>query len=381
MRYNNYRYIYCKEGIYYFTRRIPKSLQEHYVKSKIVFSLRTKSPIAAQKRATQLAHQLDEQWELLRWRDAESIFSRFSSKEQRKSSAPTLTESAQIYLEQKANGRPKTFESAVHRCIKSFIDIAQDKPIDLYTREDVNKFRDHGLMRGLSASSLIRNLNTLRALTNFTARERGIPPLNTFTAVYIANQDKGVQKRKAIPLNTILDIQKECLEINDEARRIIALLSDSGMRLSEALGLTKADIKSKNSIMYMTIKNRSWRRLKNKTSERIIPLVGASLVAIQESMKATNNEFLFPKYCNEDELKANSASATLNKWLKKRVSQGCVIHSFRHSFRDRLRSVECPTEIIDSLGGWSKSTIGEKYGEGYPIEILFKWIKMIKEDE
>ena len=32
---------------------------------------------------------------------------------------------------------------------------------------------------------------------------------------------------------------------------------------------------------------------------------------------------------------ANSASAALNKWLKPYVPENCVIHSFRHSFRDR----------------------------------------------
>ena len=32
--------------------------------------------------------------------------------------------------------------------------------------------------------------------------------------------------------------------------------------------------------------------------------------------------------------------------------KGGVIHSFRHSMRDRLREVECPSDIIDQIGGW-----------------------------
>ena len=27
--------------------------------------------------------------------------------------------------------------------------------------------------------------------------------------------------------------------------------------------------------------------------------------------------------------------------------------------RDRLRAVECPKEIIDQIGGWSSSDVGE----------------------
>ena len=32
--------------------------------------------------------------------------------------------------------------------------------------------------------------------------------------------------------------------------------------------------------------------------------------------------------------------------------------------RDRLRAVNCPTEMIDQLGGWSKETVGQGYGDG-----------------
>ena len=77
--------------------------------------------------------------------------------------------------------------------------------------------------------------------------------------------------------------------------------------------------------------------------------------------------FDFPRKCNEQTHNSNSASAALNKWLKPMVSEGCVVHSFRHSMRDRLRAVECPKEIIDQIGGWSSSDVGESYGEGVPL--------------
>ena len=33
-----------------------------------------------------------------------------------------------------------------------------------------------------------------------------------------------------------------------------------------------------------------------------------------------------------------------------------------HSFRDRLRAAEAPTELIDQLGGWSLKTVGSLMG-------------------
>ena len=60
-------------------------------------------------------------------------------------------------------------------------------------------------------------------------------------------------------------------------------------------------------------------------------------------------------------------AAAINKWLRPRVPEGCVIHSFRHSFRDRLRAVQCPSDMIDQIGGWSTAGVGQAYGEGYSL--------------
>ena len=72
--------------------------------------------------------------------------------------------------------------------------------------------------------------------------------------------------------------------------------------------------------------------------------------------------------------KANSASAALNKWLKVHVSGDIVVHSLRHAMRDRLRAVECPAEVIDQIGGWSRKGVGESYGKGYQVEQLWRWM-------
>ena len=93
-----------------------------------------------------------------------------------------------------------------------------------------------------------------------------------------------------------------------------------------------------------------------------------------------DSTFAFPKYTSLKGCNANSASAALNKWLKSKLINDFVLHGFRHSFRDRLRAVECPSEIIDQLGGWSLKSVGQGYGNGYLISTLKKWILRIKID-
>ena len=59
------------------------------------------------------------------------------------------------------------------------------------------------------------------------------------------------------------------------------------------------------------------------------------------------------------------------------MPENCVIHSFRHSLRDRLRAVECPSDIVDAIGGWKTSGVGHGYGSGYPLDVLEKWMDKI----
>ena len=63
---------------------------------------------------------------------------------------------------------------------------------------------------------------------------------------------------------------------------IVALVSDTGMRLSETVGLAYDDLRVKDQeIPHVIVQNHPWRRLKTKGIERRIPLVEASLWAAQ----------------------------------------------------------------------------------------------------
>jgi uncharacterized protein YcgL (UPF0745 family) len=86
----------------------------------------------------------------------------------------------------------------------------------------------------------------------------------------------------------------------------------------------------------------------DEAQEERQPIPLGSLRRIQR-----DSSYAFPRYCDGKICNANSASAALNKWMKPRLKDNAVVHSFRHSMRDRLRAVECPSDIIDQLGGWS----------------------------
>ena len=149
------------------------------------------------------------------------------------------------------------------------------------------------------------------------------------------------------------------------------------MRLSEAAGLLTEDIVLDQDIPHIRLRKHPWRSLKTASSERDIPLVGVALT-VAKRIVDQGQQFAIPRYCSEAKCNANSASAALNKWLKPRLPEGCVIHSFRHSLRDRLRAVECPSDIIDAVGGWTTAGVGHKYGKGHSLTVKMRWMKMLE---
>ena len=44
---------------------------------------------------------------------------------------------------------------------------------------------------------------------------------------------------------------------------------------------------------------------------------------------------------------------------------------------DRLIAIECPSDIIDRIGGWLTAGVGQTYGKGYPLGELNSWISKI----
>ena len=198
-----------------------------------------------------------------------------------------------------------------------------------------------------------------------------------FSGTFIPD-DEAKTQRLPIPTDVLLTIQNECMQMDDEPRWLIALISDTGMRLSEACGLLTSDICLDGEIPHIKLVVHPWRRLKTGSSSRQIPLVGTSLWAAQRLVKQ-GYQFAFPKYCNESKCNANSASAALNKRLNPRVPIGCVMHSFRHSLRDRLRAVECPADIIDAIGGWTTEGVGHQYGKGHDLKLTYSWMKKLVE--
>ena len=388
---NRISYTFIRGGYYYFSRRVPADLQCHYRYPRVVQGLHTSSPQKARVQANIEAAKLDACWSRMRLAKSdvlglalvkgppvsESSVADPSSNINSEASndGPTLLDAVQVYLDQKGKGRPKSFRLAAERVCRYVINLSGNKPLISYTRSDALMLRDWLVDRGLTGSSVTRNFSYVKAIINFALSEFALDARNPFIGVY-HDRTAGVSTRQPIPNAGILKVQTECRAIDDDMRWLVALISDTGMRLAEGAGLLKSDIQLDADIPFVRIQKHPWRNLKTASSERIIPLCGQALWAAKRIVASDQtSKFAFPRYNRHSTTKANSASAALNKWLKQYVAIGCTMHSFRHSLRDRLRSVQCPSDIADQIGGWTSEGVGQGYGSGYPLNVLNEWVE------
>lgn len=378
----NRRYLKIKGSTYYFTRRVPKTLQKYCNIRRVELCLHTASVSCAQRQAAQLSYELEDHWALLRRKQRGDQFARlFHTSEEGlysnqgiSPSVPLMTEALNIYLRLKGGAnRPDTFESGAKRSVSYLLEAVIDKPIIAYTRQDANAFKFYLQNRGLSRDSVSRNLANIRAIINFVASELGVNRVDCFNKMYLGEK-VATQKRYVPTQCEIKRISVLCRARDDQLRWLLGIIIDTGMRLSEVTGLVTSDIFLDGDIPYLHITQHPWRRLKTLSSERKVPLVGCSLWAATRARQATDTRFLFPTYANNQRVNSNSASAALNKWLKSSVDTKLVVHSLRHAMRDRLRNAECPPDVIDTIGGWTRNNVGEKYGRGHSIETLHKWM-------
>ena len=366
-------YLYQKRGFYYFSRRVPKELHYCHTKHRIVLALNTRSRAKALKYAQVICQRLDERWLPMRL-DAMG-FGNVIANDVRAISAPTLSEATQQYLQLKGMGKAKTFHQAALRNAGTVIEICGDRVVTEYRTTDAGRVRNVLIDRGLNVLSVKRSFTTIKAIINLAIAEHGLDMRNPFSSIFMPEADS--KKRISIPIETIREIQQACYQINDDRRWLIALISDTGMRLAEAAGLHIDDLHLEEDIPYVDIKPHPWRSLKTKGSQRQIPLVGASLWAAQRIKQTASSSFAFDRYTDNKQCRANSASNALNKWMQSHFRDDIVIHGFRHALRDRLRDVQCPSEIIDQIGGWLTLGVGQAYGDGYKMSVKFQTLVKI----
>jgi len=246
-----------------------------------------------------------------------------------------------------------------------------DKSITELTRDDVLAFRGHLQDRVRKGEIEIdtANKNLGRVATMFRAVDEAkmlrLPPI--FDKIML----RGGKDRQRIPYQASF-VQSHFLAdgtfdgINEEERRIIFLIMETGIRPAEACNLNRATIVLDHSVPHIKVRP-DGRELKTEHSMRDIPLVGVALMAMRLQPDG------FPRYRE----RSDELSAAVNKTLtaRKLRPNGESLYSLRHCFKDRLRQARAEDELKDYLMG--HKTDQPEYGFGYSLEVKADVLKGI----
>ena len=359
-------YTLCRSGTYYYNRRVPKHAVEAY--GSFIRQALSKCPEEAEAYAKRLGNVLEGSWSnttSIQPVDIPTILFSFKPRSFK------LSEIATEYVGVKGiDPRPPRI------ALQSFISLAGDRAVGEYMREDAKLFLRHLEMSGNKTATIRRRINSLSAILNYAYAELDLDKRNPFSRLFIKGEGEDSHKRGTFTNDQLKWGYDKALASRSQIKLLMPLLGETGCRLAEMVGLKLEDIDLENDLI--DIRPNSARRLKTRSSQRTLPLVGYAKLAMEQALKQGDDTYLFPRYIRDGKCFATHASNALNKWLKKDFD-GLTAHCLRHTFRDRLRAVECPMDLIDQIGGWkSVSSIGNGYGKGYSLAQIRTVIERIK---
>lgn len=266
----------------------------------------------------------------------------------------------------------RKWTSAKKRAVEILIERIGNKALDELSRDDALAYadwwEDRVITEGIGAGTANKNISHIGGMIRAVNKRHDLRLDAMFAGTRIEGGRDG--QRKPFDLDFIKNVilaDGQLSELNDEARDVVYAVMETGARPSEIINLSRHQIVLGAVIPHIRIQPEG-RLLKTDQSERDIPLVGRALDALRRHPDG------FPRYFD----KGSNLSATLMKYFKAHnllPSEKHSIYSFRHSFKDRLKGVEAPEELIDEMMG--HSTNKPKYGDGYGLKLKLKYLRAI----
>ena len=158
----NHAYLIRRNGIFYFSRRVPADVRARFNKDRVIVSLHTRSLPKAQRSAAALSDRLERYWDSIRlevFHTRELGLSLVQEVEADRSSVSVSIEDAlDSYLRLKGTGRSKTFFQGAARAVGYLTEATSAEELSSLSAADAARFRDHLIGKGMTAASVRRVL-------------------------------------------------------------------------------------------------------------------------------------------------------------------------------------------------------------------------------
>ena len=147
------KYLYNRDGVYQFIRRIPNDLSDHYGSSRIQISLKTKNISKANRCARSITQRLDDYWLGLRLQKMDiPAINLLRDTSDSNNNDFMLTDALDLYLKLKGTDKDKTFIRTAHRNTEYVIQVLGNKSVTAYSSSEAAQFRDWLINKGMGKS-------------------------------------------------------------------------------------------------------------------------------------------------------------------------------------------------------------------------------------
>jgi integrase len=262
------------------------------------------------------------------------------------------------------------------KAIRNFIAAIGNKNLAALDRVDILNFRDWWIekiqSKELTTSSANKDFIHVKSVFEVVNDNLnlGIDIPKLFKKIIM--KEHWSQTRLPFDTNHIISVllnPKSLVGLSDEEKCFLFAFAETGARGTELVGLLPEHIILDHKVPHIQIRPRRYKELKTDYSKRDIPLVGFALMAFQQ----------FPNGFKKYHDKPDQISTHLNKFLRENKifpSDQHSVYSLRHSFQDRLTSVNAPDRIQAELMGHKFDR--PQYGDGPSLELKLEWMQKIQ---
>lgn len=251
--------------------------------------------------------------------------------------------------------------------------------------------RAHPTVQKVSPGTVNKQLGALQAIAGW-GRHNGLvsedaPWSDPFEEMRLEEEQSQREPFDARDLQTIFNAplfteHELPVGAKGEAGKWLPLLAlFAGARQAEYAGLRVSDIREDSDarvpLMWFTRDTKAGRRLKTKSSERVVP-VHPQLIEmgflnyVAERRKQGEQAWLFPSVAPDQKGALRAWAKWWGRHLRNHVGvkdANKVFHSFRHGFQDALRQATPDEELRDALAGRSSGkSVSRRYGAKAMLE-------------
>ena len=259
----------------------------------------------------------------------------------------SISEAFELYFDKiavgqllgKSDSQKKNWYKPKRRAIMNFIEMHGDITMGKINREHATDFSDWwgerlnpgGTEKPMAPNTANRDIGNLRKFYReyweYVGEEERKNPFRNMRFKNIPSEPRPPFEDSWVRDNILRAGVFDGL--NFEAKLLVYALIETGCRPSELANIQPQNIKLDDDVPHICIRYASGRQLKARASERDIPLVGISLLAMRQAPNG------FPRYRDKDAL----LSASLMKAFRARKlfpTPDHKIYSLRHSFEKRM---------------------------------------------